>query len=319
MMKAESVNQVLIVGAGIMGEGIIQNFIQSGIAVNVVDKSPEIMSKCSSQLEANLDLFQKFDLVKETPASIMKRVKFFPAEQINEAAQDCQFVIETVVELLEVKKSVFAQLDSLPKDIVLASNTSSITISTLTDQMRTPERVVGLHFFNPANIIPLVEIHRGKKTDDKAVVFTKDLMTRVGKKAVLVRKEVPGFIINRLTGAMEREIDYLLDEGIVTPEDLDDAVKASFGFRLSCIGPMEAEDMIGLDTASRSSTNIFKVLSNRIDPSPALIEKVKKGELGIKSGKGWYDYSGKTRKEVLEERNSVLLSQLKLYKSREKK
>ena len=144
------------------------------------------------------------------------------------------------------------------------------------------------------------------------------LMIRTGKKPVMVQKTVPGFIINRLTGAMEREIDYLIDEGIVTPEDLDIAVKASYGFRLACMGPMAQEDLIGLDTSARVSANVFKLLSSKTEPSPVLLEKVKKGELGIKSGKGWYDYSGKTRDEVNDTINRRLLKQLALFRSVEK-
>ena len=125
--------------------------------------------------------------------------------------------------------------------------------------------------------------------------------------------ERPGFIVNRLMGALEREIDYLLDEGIATPEDLDIAVKSSTGFRFACLGPMELEDMIGLDIAATVSGRVFKGLSNATEPSPMLLEKVEKGELGIKAGKGWYDYSGKTREEVLKEKNGKLLPQLKLF------
>jgi 3-hydroxyacyl-CoA dehydrogenase len=129
----------------------------------------------------------------------------------------------------------------------------------------------------------------------------------------MVQKEVPGFVINRLTGALEREVDFLLDEGVVSPEDLDKAVKASLGFRLACLGPMEAEDMIGLDVAARVSSNLFKVLSNATEPSPDLVEKVARGELGIKSGCGWYDYSGSSQATVLAERNTRLLHQLALF------
>ena len=138
------------------------------------------------------------------------------------------------------------------------------------------------------------------------------------KKPVLVRKEVPGFIVNRITGAIEREIDYLLDNGIVTPEDLDIAIKGSIGFRFACLGPMEVEDMIGLDTAKIVSGRVFKMLSNATEPSIELIKKVEKGELGIKSGKGWYDYSGKTITEVNDANNKKLLRQLALFNSENK-
>jgi 3-hydroxybutyryl-CoA dehydrogenase len=144
---------------------------------------------------------------------------------------------------------------------------------------------------------------------------TRVLMVKAGKKPVVVLKSLPGFIINRLTGAMEREIDNLLDQGAVTPQDLDTAVKASYGFRLSCMGPMEAEDMIGLDTAARVSSNVYSALSNRTEPSPELLEKVSRGELGIKSGKGWYDYSSQTREQVNDKINRRLLRQLALFRS----
>jgi 3-hydroxybutyryl-CoA dehydrogenase len=317
-MDISRIKSIAIIGAGIMGEGMIQVFAQSGFLVNVIDKNTQILEKCLNQVKSNIKLFKSFGLIKESEDSVISRISTFTSERLSEAVKDSQFIIESVVEVLDVKRGIFAQLDLLPVDVILASNTSSLTVSAITEGMKTPERVAGLHFFNPANIIPLVEIHRGANTSDQAIKITQEIMKISGKKTVLVRKQVPGFIINRLTGAMEREIDYLLDEGIVTPEDLDEAVKASFGFRLSCIGPMEGEDMIGLDTSARSSTNLFKVLSNKIDPSPMIFEKIKKGELGVKSGKGWYDYSGKTREEVLEERNRLLLQQLKLYNSNQK-
>ena len=317
-MKDIDIEKVVVIGAGTMGEGIAQNFAQAGLSVRLVARHKETLDRCLDQIEANLGLFQEFGLLQEEPYSIKSRVKPFLAQDLDEATGDSDFVVESVPEILEVKKRLMSQLDSLPQDVIIGSNTSSFTISSLSEGLHTSSRVIGLHYFNPAHIIPLVEIHRGQNTEDEVVEVTRGLMLRVGKKPVLVRKEVPGFIINRLTGAMEREVDYLLDEGIVTPEDLDTAVKASYGFRLACLGPMEAEDMIGLDTSARVSARIFKVLSNATEPSPALIEKVNNGELGVKSGKGWYDYTGKTKAQIMEERNRKLLKQLVLFNAREK-
>ena len=209
------------------------------------------------------------------------------------ALKDCDYIVETVPEVIETKKELLKQIDSLHHDIVIASNTGSFTITDLADGLKNPGRVVGLHYFNPAHIIPAVEIHRGQHTADEAVGLTRVLMMKSGKKPVLVKKVLAGFVVNRITGAMEREIDYLLDNGVITPEELDVALKGSFGFRLACMGPMEAEDMIGLDTAMRVGERVFKVLSNATEPSPELAAKVKKGELGIKAGKGWYDYTRK--------------------------
>jgi 3-hydroxyacyl-CoA dehydrogenase len=142
-------------------------------------------------------------------------------------------------------------------------------------------------------------------------------LRKIGKKPVLVRKEIPGFIINRLTGAMEREIDYLLEQGVVSPEDLDTAVKASYGFRLACLGPMEAEDMIGLDTAARASANIFPTLSNAQVPSDQLLEKVNKGEIGIKSGVGWYPYPEAQKAQKIAKNNQRMLRQLQLFQQKD--
>jgi 3-hydroxyacyl-CoA dehydrogenase len=317
-MGAENIQACVVVGAGIMGAGIAQNFAEAGIHVRLVDQDKDILDRCLSSIDANLKLFFEFGLVGEDLSLIMNRITPFLAGDLTRAVDRCDFLVEAIPEILELKKDLFAQVDTLPSHVILASNTSSFTMNALAEGLQNPSRIVGLHYFNPAHIIPAVEIHRGQQTSDDTVNATRELMVRVGKKPVIVQKAVPGFIINRLTGAMEREIDYLIDEGIVTAEDLDTAVKASYGFRLACLGPMEAEDMIGLDTSARVSARMFKVLSNRTEPSPQLLEKVDKGELGIKSGKGWYDYTGRTREEIGDSINRRLLKQLILFREAEK-
>lgn len=317
-MIVTDIQNVAVVGAGIMGCGIAQGLAEAGISVTVIDRDDQILQDGLKQIDANLRLFKEFELLKESPSDIKSRIDSARSEDLNQAAQNCEVVIEAIPEVLELKRTLFAKLDSLNDTTLLCSNTSSLTISDMAEGLNHPERVVGLHYFNPAHIIPAVEIHRGRHTSDESVATARELMIKIGKKPVLVRKEVPGFIINRLTGAMEREIDYLLDEGIVTPEDLDTAVKASYGFRLSCLGPMEAEDMIGLDTAARASSNIFKVLSNKTEPSPGLIQKVNNGELGLKSGRGWYDYTDRTREQIGDEINRKLLRQLALFNAAQK-
>ena len=173
----------------------------------------------------------------------------------------------------------------------------------MAEGLETRSRVVGLHFFNPAHLIPAVEFHHGGDTDPEATGVAIELMKRVGKIPVLVRKEFPGFVINRLTGALSREIDHMIDEGIVEPEDLDGAIKASLGFRLAQIGPMGAKDLIGLDTDVRVSRIVYPTLSNRLEPSQWLVDKVEHGDLGVKTGKGCYSYEGRSRDDVLDERN----------------
>jgi len=317
-MKANEIQNVTVVGAGIMGNGIAQNFAQAGLTVKLVARRQETLDNAIVQIEANLKLFEEYNLLNESPATALSRISTVQAKSLSQALQKCDYVVETIPEVLETKKETLAMIEECQPDVIIGSNTGSFTITELTEGMKNPGRVVGTHYFNPAHILPTVEIHRGKSTKDEAVEIVRELMLRVGKKPVIVRKEVPGFIVNRLTGALEREIDYLLDEDIVTPEDLDMALKGSIGFRLACLGPMEIEDMIGLDTAMRVSGRVFKVLSNATEPSIKLVEKVNKGELGIKAGKGWYDYTGKTITEINDERNRKLLQQLALFHAREK-
>ena len=298
-----------------MGEGVAQSFAEAGLSVHLIDLDQSAIERCLLQIASNLRLSEEFGLLSEPPDRIASRVVPCAGADILQAVADCGLVVETVPEVLEIKRELFARLDAAPATTILASNTSSFTITDIAGGMRTAERVLGMHYFNPAHIIPAVEIHRGARTSDAVVEAARALLVRAGKIPVLVKKELPGFIINRLTGALEREIDYLLDQGVVSPEDLDRAVKASLGFRLACLGPMEAEDFIGLDTAARVSRNIFRELSNKTEPSALLLEKVERKELGVKTGQGWYDYRGRTREEVLNERNRRLLRQLALFRA----
>jgi 3-hydroxybutyryl-CoA dehydrogenase len=317
-VETVQVKNVAIIGAGIMGVGIAQNFAQAGLSVNLLDMNREILAKSVSQIATNLDLFQAYGLLRETQTAILSRIKTFQIDALNQIIPQCQYLVEAVPEILEAKRNLLALIEKASSGVIIASNTSSFTINELNAGMHNPERVVGVHYFNPAHIIPVVEIHRGDKTGQVAVDTARELMLKIGKKPVLVRKTLPGFIVNRLTGALEREIDYLLDQGVVSPEELDVAIKGSIGFRMACLGPQETEDMIGLDTAMLVSRRIYKVLSNSTEPSSQLVEKVQKGELGIKSGKGWYDYKGKTSNEVLNENNKKLLQQLAVFNQREK-
>jgi len=314
MYDASRINTVTVIGFGTMGLGIVQNFAEAGFAVRAVDRSPEQLQRGKAQMASSLRLAQEEGLIAD-PEAVLGRVSVYFFDDLADATEGAQLVVETVPEVLEIKKEVFAALDGLPRDVLIGSNTSSFTVSQMTGEMATPERVVGLHYFNPAHLIPAVEVHHGEATDPAAIDAVIAVMERAGKVPVRVRKEVPGFIINRLTGALEREVDFLLDNGVVTPEDLDAAVRASFGFRLACLGPMEAEDFIGLDTSWRVSNNVFKGLSNADKASPDLGEKVERGELGVKSGKGWYDYAGRTTEDIYAERDRKLMRQLAVYRS----
>lgn len=318
-MEAENIRAVVVIGGGIMGQGIAQNFAQAGLSVSVVDVDQGKLDDCLAQVDANLRLFQEFGLLQEDIPSIKSRIHPVLSKDLDEAVKDGDFVVEAIPEVLALKKQLFAQLDSCREDIILSSNTSSFTISALAEGCRTAGRIIGVHYFNPAHIMPLVEIHYGPQTRDEVISTTKALMTRVGKKPILVRKEKPGFVVNRLQAALGREVMHLISEGVATPEDIDLAAKAMYGFRWACIGPVEGFDMIGLDTLLAVGEGLFPSLDNSDRQPQYLYDMVSRGELGIKSGKGFYDYTGRSRAEVLDELNRRLLPQLALFTRGQKK
>lgn len=309
----ENIQNVIVIGAGVMGEGIAQSFAEAGLSVHIVDINQDALERCTTQIAANLDLAVEHDMLTEPASAILDRIKTAPNDALVELLQTCDMVVETAPELLEIKQSIFKTLDQAPEHVLLASNTSSHTVSQLTEGMRTAQRVIGLHYFNPAHIMPAVEVHIGAESAQEIIDLTMALMERIGKSPVLVRKEIPGFIINRLTGALSREVDHLLDQGVVTPEDLDKALRGSLGFRLAQVGIMEARDFIGLDTDARVSKNLYPQLSDRGDISDLSKKRVAEGHYGVKTGRGVFDYTGRTRADILHERNVRLLEQRRAF------
>ena len=308
-----------VVGAGIMGQGIALSFALAGFPVQIVDVDNKILDRAMAQTDVDLKLFSEQGLLASEPTLVRSRLT--GTTDLAAATKDCHFVVESITETLQIKKELFARLENICRDdTILSSNTSSLRISDIAEGLHSPGRVIGTHFFNPAHIIPLVEIVPAPHmTTDKVLAMTRQLMDLIGKKTIIVRKEVPGFVVNRIQIAMRREIEHCLDEGIASVEDVDLAAKASYGFRLACLGPLEVSDMAGLDTVLRVSEHLYQELDNRRGPSPLQYEKVGKGELGIKTGKGWYDYSGRSREEILNARNRKLLEQLALFNARWKK
>lgn len=318
--KASDISRVLVIGAGTMGEGIAQHFAQAGLQVQLADIAPAMLERCEAQIKANLTLSEEFSLLKDDVETILGRISYAQINDGPDLGGGCgqvDFVVECVSENLDLKRELFVKLDALFPGVVLASNTSSLTISQISEGLGSPSRVVGLHYFYPAHIVPLVEIHGGKCTDAAALELCKDLMIRVGKRPIMVKKEIPGLIVNRIQAAYNREVTYLLEQGVASAEDLDMAAKASYGFRLSCLGPLQIHDLNGLDIVLKAGGKVRQTLYSGSESSPALIAKVEAGELGVKTGKGWHNYAGRSREEVLEECNRKLLRQLVTFQKQE--
>jgi 3-hydroxybutyryl-CoA dehydrogenase len=317
-MGAKNIKKVVVIGGGTMGQGIAQNFAEAGLAVQLVGRDIERLNSSLNQIDVNLKQFEQYGLLKEKQSAIKSRISLILMNDLWKTVEDSDFVVETVSENLELKRQLFQQLDSCRDEVIIGSNTSSFPIATLAEGCKTASRIIGVHYYNPAHIMPLVEIHYGPQTSEKVIATTKQLMLRVGKKPIIVKKDIPGLIGTRLQLAQAREIEQLLERDVASPEDIDTAAKASYGFRYACIGNIETYDMVGLDVMYAVEKNIYKLLSNAPGPSSLLEEKVKKGELGVKAGRGWFDYSGKSKREILDDQNRRLLKQLALFKSLEK-
>ena len=316
-MSAATAEKILVVGTGTMGEGIAQTFAQHGMNVRLVARREEPLARALGQIKQNVQQFIEFGLITEPAEQVLARIEGMVTTDMAQAVEGCTYCVETIQEKLDLKQPLLAAIQAANPELIIGSNTGSMTMDTLAEGLPRPDKLIGIHYFNPAHIIPLVEVHRGTACSDETYQETERLMAASGKKTALVRKEMPGFIVNRVMGAITREIAFILDEGICTPEDLNTAIKSSTGFRFACLGPMEVDDMIGLDICATVSGRVFPGLSNATGPSRMVVEKVEKGELGIKSGKGWFDYAGRTREEVLEEKNRALLPQLKMFLARE--
>jgi len=308
--------KIAVIGAGLMGHGIAQIFASHGHRVSLLDVSEEVLAKAIENIRANLTLMAQNGIgsTEDIEPSI-KRIKV--TRTLKEGAADAQFVVEAVTENLEVKQKLFQELDSIcSSDCILATNTSVISITEIAAKATKRERIVGTHFWNPPYLIPLVEVIKGQETSPRVVDLTVDLLRSVGKHPVKVKKDVPGFVGNRLQHALWREAISIIDKGIADPETVDEVVKKGFGIRLPVLGPVENADMVGLDLTMAIHDYILKHLESSPEPAPLLREKVKKGELGFKTGQGFRRWS---IEEVQRSRRGLLEYLLKWTKEQKGK
>ena len=230
--------------------------------------------------------------------------------------QSVRLVVECIPEKLELKQALFAQLVALaPSQAVLTSNSSSFPISAIAQGLATQDRMLGLHFFMPAHLVPLVEVVLGPQTRADTAQALSTFMRGCGSVPVLVRKDKPGFLANRLQHALSREAFAMIDEGVATPEDVDAAVRFGFGFRYLAAGPVMQRDHAGLDVHCAAAATMYPSLSNTAEPSRALRERVAEGRFGMKTGAGFYDWTPETRQAERERYDRLLRQGLQLLKA----
>jgi 3-hydroxyacyl-CoA dehydrogenase len=307
---AGDVSRVAVVGAGLMGHGIALSFALGGRSVALYDVDPDVLAEAEGSIRSAHATVARHRDVADA-ATVLDRIAF--ETDLDAAVGDAEFVTEAVVERMDVKREVFERLDEHTDDAVLATNTSGLSITDLCDVVADGSRVVGTHWFNPPYVVPLVEVVRGEGTGDCTVEATRALLEDVGKTAVVVQKDIPGFIGNRIQMAMAYEAFSLLDRGVASAEDIDRAVRAGFGFRLPVLGIFEKVDQSGLDVQYEVESYLMEQLDRGTEPNPVVERLVEEGNLGLKTGKGVYDWSGTDPAAVSERRDDALLSLLDVY------
>lgn len=289
--------RVTVLGGGLMGSGIAQIFAARGVEVTIYDIDADAWT-APETIRSNLQRMQANDATIE---EVVSRVAF--CDCLAQSVQGAQIVFECVPEQLALKQQLFRELDALcPPETILASNTSVISISEIARDVIHKQRVLGTHFWNPAFLIPLVEVIRTRWTNDTLFERTFDILAWAGKRPVRVNKDVPGFLVNRLQHALWREAIYLVEQGIADARTVDEGIRYGFGIRLPTLGPLENADMVGTDLTLAIHEYIFPHLNNATTPSPLLRQLVSEGKLGFKSGGGfqtWDDASINASRERL--------------------
>ena len=280
------VETITVVGSGLMGRGIAYAAAAGGFRAILHDVSADALDRARKQVRADLD--EAVARGKAAPAEAAAALeRLVPEADFGRAVAKADFVIEAVPEQIDLKLQVFARLDEqCAEGVVLASNTSSLSVTEIAAATRRPQRVVGMHFFNPVPKMKLVEIVRGLETGEEPLRVTADVAARRGKETVVVR-ESPGFITSRINAMIGNEAFFMLQEGVASARDIDKALKLGLNHPM---GPFELVDLVGLDTRLSVLEFLHRTLGEKFRPAPLLVQHVKAGRLGKKAGRGVYDY-----------------------------
>jgi 3-hydroxybutyryl-CoA dehydrogenase len=277
---------VAIIGAGTMGHGIAQVVARQGFEVRLYDASPNAAQKAMSLIELTLDRAVARGAVKPEQKEATL-IRIHSVDELEKAVDGCRVVIEAVPEDSSIKKTVFEELDRLaPPNSILATNTSAMSITLIAGWTKRPEHVIGLHFFNPPDRMPLIEVVKGLTTAEKTIERAIRFCDRLGKETIVVTDR-PGFATSRLSAMIGNEAWYMFMEGVASAEDIDKALKLALGFPM---GPFELGDLIGLDVRLSVLRYLHETLGERFRPCPLLVEYVEAGYLGRKTGRGMYEY-----------------------------
>ncbi|KHD85266.1 3-hydroxybutyryl-CoA dehydrogenase [Heyndrickxia ginsengihumi] len=306
-----SQEKLSIIGSGIMGHSIALTAAWSGFHVKVWGTNEPDIERARVGLEEKLRVLVGYDVLTESEKQdIIQAITF--TDSLTDCVADATFVIEAIPEILELKQDYFKQLDELcPENTIIASNTSGLSATEIAKLTKNPMRTVVTHFWNPAHLMPLVEVVRGKYTSDETAERALALLKAMNKQPILVKKDVLGSVGNRLQYAIFREAQYILEQGIASMEDIDAAIRYSLGRRFGVTGPFMTMDMGGLNTNAAITSYLFEDLCDRKEIFPAMKELVDNGHIGPKAGKGFYDWTPEFTVQMEREREEELIHWLK--------
>lgn len=304
-MKEKSIERVAVVGAGLMGFGIGVEFARFGYHVSLYNTTEATSQKAMEKAGEDLDLMVETQLLTaEEAKATYGRLR--PTTDLRDAASGADYVIESVLEILSLKQEIFARLDELcPPPAILATNTSTLMVSEIASAAKHPERILATHYFQPPHFIPLVEVVGGEKTDREVVELVARVLRGLRKKVVVIDVELPGFAGNRIQGAIGREVQSLVDQGVCSPSMVDDIISFGFGRRMAYTGYFKRLDLMGLDFSYTMAKE------QGLEPWGPIAERVERGELGMKSGKGFYDWPGDAAKRLHRRYNMELIRLMK--------
>ena len=303
MKTAKDVKRIVIAGAGTMGSSMGETFAKYGYDVTLYDIFPSALEKAGNLIRLNQETeVAEHVVTPEESAALLERIRYSEDKACFEGAD---LVVEAILEKLDVKHAFWAEISALvPEDAILASNTSGLSITAIAEVVKKPERFGGMHWINPPHLIPLIEVIQGKKTDDETAAAIRDMALAVEKKPVIVQ-DAPGFALNRIQLAVLRECLHIVEQGIATPEAVDDVMKYGLGMRYACLGPFEVCDLGGLDIFYNIASYLFEDLADEKAPFGMLADRFEKGQYGVKTAAGFYDYAGGKDAEKIKYRDRM--------------
>lgn len=311
------IKRIAVLGAGTMGHGIAETFAMNGYDVSLYEVFDPVREKVIGTIRSELEILARYDVVDGGEIeNILGRITLY--KELEPAVRDADYVIEATPENLELKQKLFRELDEYcKKEAVFGSNTSSLSLEKMTEGLSEERkaRTMVCHWYNPAHLMPLVELSYFGNMEQAVYEEIEDLYKNAGKQTVKVLKDIPGLVANRIQQGVAREVFSLIEMGVADPAEIDKALKFGPAFRYATTGQFEVADLGGLDIWCVVGDNLLGVMDNRKEANPLLRQKVAEGKLGFKSGEGFFSYPEDKKKDIMENFTRKLIIQLKTSKN----